>query len=1108
MKSYSLTIPRVLVLKGFIMIGFYFVSSGKGFSQVLNGEINWEARLNSHIYTGNTDLDEFGNDLTFQDEPTFLFLARDNTQPLETDIFGENFFTRTCSTFVDDPIPGVDLCVFFDRRFEFNNPADLTWPGPYATSNSPTGAPGTVVDTNYNIPATEIQLGMRLFEDDSYDPAQPSPGGGTAGGPLRCNCTGNLNRGHTQDDPLINTMMKFPIEGKKSMVIQSWLADSMGVPGSASLDLLYTFVNGHTSSKPLRFGELDYNTTVQHSNTSFDIQGNWSVYRDLISDGDGTRIYSFSVPADGAEVDIDIDTDNNGGSYVAVYRSGPSNGSLVAVTSNGVEDLPPISFCRKHPDDTDSTAFTTYRIEIQTNERDAFTISLQTSPTSGCLENTENEFVNSQYLVQFGLPDQTPCAVGNNFQTYSQRLESDFDNLIQSTPIENFCLVDKDEESLNGLFVEFLPSTINLAKTVRVYHYHQDLGILSASNDLVLDLIEEHQIPAATQFLATNYLLRPPTGSPGDAIVFEIFTGAGDNKLVIAAPLLVTGIDLTSGVLGETVRPDQIDLILYDPPGGQSYATFLQDFAVCRNVTRSFTQGSGSTGELKVKFGLKGETGFIVNTDYELSTSTNLNTAFKRDTNEGFSYRECTSISQGFTTSSEVTGIGGQADLFIGSGEQWEWGFQDSIGLDQSCQMTRDSSFITAVKGAAQFVWSKSKVESEMQELQDSITYFQSLIDNNPNIAAEIKLNKARKEEQLRIWTEVINNYNTKKSDMSNPLDPFNWSLGGGSNFYQKTVEVSNTRSFETNLIFDQSAGQDLTALIGATGIEGGFSVSMTNEASSTITTDSSKSTTVRYEYQDLSIVDGIGDTHKGTITRDPDFGTHIFHLDNNSVTSCPYEGGVARDRPDIGVSCSPQGPFDQQIYLEELDPNSEVNLYVQVCNNNMQEARNTSWRLDGNSRNILYQFNGQAGQQVFNLGLLPAGQCDIMELTFDIDNNTGSYDGLTFRLYPACLEDYETALLRESDAMAVNLTYGGQGNYPPGMVQVCDSCLDNLELNAGSGILEGIYKAASQITLKAGAQFGVGKNITLDAPVVLFEGDNDVPGTTVLTIKQDGCQN
>ena len=1098
--GFSILESRGLALKGFIIIGLHLGFLNPTFSQILNGEINWEVRLKSTYYAGETDPHIAGPN-SLQDEPTFLFHAHDNTQPLETE-FGVNFFTYSCTTIVEGPVPGVDLCVFWDRwhdgPFSCTNPAEATtWPGCDFAWHSSQGAPGTIIDTNYQVSASEIQLGIRLFEDDSYDGFSTDNGG-----PLRCNCTANIGRSDTGDDPMINAMYSFPIDGSKSLKVETWdvaLADT----ASASVEIMFAFVNGHTRAKPLQFGELAYNSTVSHANTSFDVEGNWNVYRNTSANGDGTRVYSFSVPADGAEVDIDVDTENNDGSYVAVYRSGPSSASLVAATSFGINDLPPISFCRKHPDDTDPTPFTTYRIEIQTNERDAFTISLQTGPTSGCLANIENQLLTDQYRVEFGLPDQTACATGSSYQTYGQRLETDFNNLINSTIIQNFHLLHKGEESVNGLFVEFLPLVINLTKTVRVYHYRQDLSILGASNDLVLALLEEHPMPSGTQFLATNYQLQPPTGSAGDAIVFEIFTGSGDNKLVIAAPLLVTGIDVTSGVLGETVKPDQIDLILYDPPGGESFATFVQDFAVCRTVTRSFTEGSGSNGELKVKFGVKGSLGFIVNTDFELSTSTNLNTTFTRDTSIGVSYRECTKISAGFKTSDDVTGIGDKADLFIGTGEQWEWGFQDSIGLDMTCNLTRDSSFITAVKGETQFVWTKSKIESEMLELQDSITYYQNLINGDPNTAAEIRLDKARKEEQLRIWTEVLNNYNAKKANMSNSISPFNWSLGGGANFYAETVEVSNARSSESNLIFDQAAGQDFTALIGATGIEGGFRVLMNNQISGSITKDSSKSTTIHYEYKD-----GPGDSHVGVITRDPDFGTHIFHLSNTSKTSCPYEGGVARDQPFIGVSCSPQGPFLDKIYIENINSASEVTLYVQVCNNNMQEARNTSWRLDGNSRNIKYQFNGQAGQQIFNLGFFAAGHCDIMELTFDMNNNNGSYNGLTFRLYPACLEDFETALLDESDDIVVNLTYGGVGNYPTGMIQNCGGCVGTMELNASSGILDGIYTAGSQITLKAGTQFGVGKNITLDAPVVLFEQDNAVPATTILTIKQDGCQN
>jgi hypothetical protein len=88
------------------------------------------------------------------------------------------------------------------------------------------------------------------------------------------------------------------------------------------------------------------------------------------------------------------------------------------------------------------------------------------------------------------------------------------------------------------------------------------------------------------------------------------------------------------------------------------------------------------------------------------------------------------------------------------------------------------------------------------------------------------------------------------------------------------------------------------------------------------------------------------------------------------------------------------------------------------------------------------------------------------------------------------------------------SLLTGCMSNWTTGSNKItnCSGCIASLELNSGSGMIDGTYTASSMITVKPGTQFMTGGNITLDAPTVLFETDNAVPATTILTIKQDGC--
>lgn len=1086
-------------------------------AQVTNGEINWEVKVLDYNYTGQTEPGL--NNSQNQDEPTFLLHANDVDQPIETDMLGNSFFNRPCMTGIpNDPHPGVDTSIAFNNCYPVD---DIFCFDILAFKPSV----GMTIDRAICRSADSLIMGIYAFEDDSYDNATGQP---NTFGPERYVCSENFNQGSgTPDTELINQRYAQVLDGHGvNQFIQYNVSG-----GSAALSLLsvYTYVNGNTRNHPLDFGQIPYGATRNHRNSGYDdglcipfgeegtcnlggnptgYDFNWNIGEKTNSDGGGTRYYTFTVPADGALIDIDVIEEDGPGSYVALYRSGPSSGSLLAATTFGIDDLAPISICKKHPNDTDDTEFTTYTIEIQYHGE--FVMQISAAPTSGCLDNVENTFSNTTYNVDFGLPDRTSCATGNSpFQTFENmtlaNLKDDIDALIANSSIAQFHVLDKDEASLNGLFVQSKGTAIALSKTVRIYHYRQQLGAGTASDVKDFFLLEESTISAGTEFLAKNYIITPPTGSRGDAIVFEIFTGAGTNRLVLAAPLLVTGVDIVSESLGQTVIPSQVDMILYDPPGAGSSAGFSQEFSVCREVTSSISKTDGSSGSVELKLGIKGSIGFLAEIEYELSTSFNQDVSVTKDSTKSRSFRKCTKVSTSFSTKTDINRIGENGDIFIGTGEQWVWGFQDSIGLDGSCNLISDTAFIAAIESFSQFAWDRVKVEQERQELQGAIDSLSALIMANPNIDEAVKLDKTRKEEQLRVWNEIMTEYQNKRNDrdsnrIPDPDGSFDWA---GANLSKSLeTQVSTSRSVSTNIDFDKSIGQDFVATLGASGVEGGYRILLGKEFSASISSEESTTRTISYDYSD-----GAGDSHVGVITRDPDFGTHIFHLDNSSKTSCPYEGGTRRDQPSIAVSCSPQGPFKDNIYLENLNANNEVTLYVQVCNNNQLEGRNTSWRLFGNTRNIAYQFNGQSGQQIMNLGILSAGSCDVMELTFDIDNNTGSYDGLTFHLYPACLEDYETGLLNELDDMVVNLTYGGSGNYPAGMVDDCGGCVDILDLDAASGALNGPYSASSKIRLLPGVQINPGSNITLNAPEVEMQ-EADVPGTTVLTVSQIGCQN
>ena len=119
-------------------------------------------------------------------------------------------------------------------------------------------------------------------------------------------------------------------------------------------------------------------------------------------------------------------------------------------------------------------------------------------------------------------------------------------------------------------------------------------------------------------------------------------------------------------------------------------------------------------------------------------------------------------------------------------------------------------------------------------------------------------------------------------------------------------------------------------------------------------------------------------------------------------------------------------------------------------------------------------------------------------------------YDNLTFTLYPKC---DGSPVESESDSSFISVTFGRNGDYPLGD-RDCDGinnlaeCTPSLTIDSSLGILDGTYSAGNEITVKAGSLFGAGKTVTLSAPNVLIEQENDVPLTSILQIESLGCGN
>jgi len=1075
---------KIIKLLVIIILTITYINS---YGQVLNGEFKWEARIgeNPGTYSPFIDQDCYDCDEFFDktsNEARLLLHVRDNEQANEV-INGYDFEDYDCSlSFPGNNVPGTDLCVtweFSSDEYELSEIAfpGITWNffGNQQTHARVGGmelltATNHLIDNRLTSPAVQSNLIIqsRNFENDDEE-----------GDRYDCNCTNGDQ--HLRFDSDILQFSGAGVNKLHKRILGMHAAPQGESVASAVVDVIYSYVHGRSESDPMEFGALQYNQTYTHLNNSFDPSGrvnNPHFTYEVTSFVNVTSLfnaqgfyYTFTVPADGASLSITDNLAINSSTLISIYDEeccGPDNYSqssdvlasfmqsfnnLCSGTEYILRVQPSFEENPDHPFDPSKAIPRAVDLEINV------------LPTSGCLEDTDYTHNTDNFDVEFGVPDQTACATNvQPWMAFDDSFgEAEFNMLKTNVALQNYHVMEQGEEYLGGLFVDF-QNVISSAKTVKIYHYRQRLGENTASDQHVLAPIptDFENVVAGQQVYAHNYTFTPISGSAADAIVFEISSGDETDKIFIAAPLVVTGIDITSGIIGTTVRPDDIELIIYDPPGNGSYAGFEQDYTICREVTRSITGSEGNERDVKVKFGVKGEVGIIVAMDYEVSTSYNGSHTFSRDTSLTRSFNECTTISKSYTTSQESYDIGEQADLFIGNGEQWSWGYQDSIKIE-NCMIGSDTAFVVQVVPGTSFMWDKNQVDAAMVSLEEDIDDLAN--QNNPSDA--VKLEKLQKEEQLRIWEEVLIEYEAKKiADINNPGTPFSWSTNGSGGGAFAT-NVTSSRTSEKAIFLEKKDGADFTATLGANGVEGGFRINMSKSVGSTITTDEGNTTTTTYTYNDTNS----GDVHAGNWSRDPDYGTVIFHLGMGTTTSCPYESGIRRDLPSISASyCSAEGPFSKNVYIENADPGNPLpseRVYVKICNQNPNEDRLISWRIDSNNpQNLGYQFTG-SNNQINDLGFIE--DCQIYELVLEQINNREVYDNFSMRVYPTCLADSESLLLNESDAFNLFVTFNGPGNYPGINLDPCaPACPPDLDLTGtqsnNSDYASGGYISSDQV--------------------------------------------
>ncbi|MEM0992852.1 MAG: LamG-like jellyroll fold domain-containing protein [Bacteroidota bacterium] len=531
-------------------------------------------------------------------------------------------------------------------------------------------------------------------------------------------------------------------------------------------------------------------------------------------------------------------------------------------------------------------------------------------------------------------------------------------------------------------------------------------GILPATRN---ETLQRTQFSAGDWFSAYTATVTIPKGTKDGFIIIPFDENTNGTVLANSffIPFVVEGMLQPDGVdvpiIGTTIEPQIPYLILHAPPGDGSSTFFQDNKQICRDFQTSFAEDNSNSANAAVKIGVAGSAGIFVTTNFEFSVT------FKAGLTAGdleintTEKQTCIDVSQGFSTTA-ATDLEGGGDVFVGYGVEWAYGTYPLLKVDdQTCTAAIDSGLAYLAIDTSQFIYSKETIESD-------ILFKQATVDN-PQATVQAR-NVAQN--QIDVWNQIlalnVNNINNANVSLGPDI-----SFGGvAPQSFESAITVVESNSIQYEQYIDVTAGVESVVEVGGSGVSGGFEYKNSKRFGQTQAQSGTQGQLVRYE---LSDTNG-NDPNPGTdlfnveVLRDPMFGTPVFRLKDGTRSSCPYQGGFARDQPRLenGVA----GCSNININIDNAPPQG-VEIPLDICNDNDVEVRRYFVALDqpSNTNGAMIRLNNNDISTDNNSGLffdVPADDCftnngDKPKLTIEKNSVSGatSYRNIGLIIYPEC---------------------------------------------------------------------------------------------------------
>tara|TARA_B100001109_G_scaffold255893_1_gene262588 strand:- start:7710 stop:17348 length:9639 start_codon:yes stop_codon:yes gene_type:complete len=254
------------------------------------------------------------------------------------------------------------------------------------------------------------------------------------------------------------------------------------------------------------------------------------------------------------------------------------------------------------------------------------------------------------------------------FEEYENR-DNPSSIVIDRIPISRGTISIKNEfaQTLNNSFV-VSPTDTN--RFNGVYDYQFTVGPANATENLLdtnLSFTQSLEVELVTNNGTVQWLPNP------------------NNSPLVARVLGAVPLGGTFATLG----PQVVTMVLRDPPGSESFATWEQGVSQTNSVSFNVTAGAAAFTENSIKagtaFSLSDPIG-VISIDSEVSATARTGVSVESSIGAGGEFIESTTLNTSVSTGNGIEFVGADADIFIGRSMNMDFGLSNLITLVDEAQ--------------------------------------------------------------------------------------------------------------------------------------------------------------------------------------------------------------------------------------------------------------------------------------------------------------------------------------------------------------------------------------------------------------------------------------